>query len=97
MISLIKHLDVNTKQLKVFLCYDFANGITNEKEEILFHAKPELFTIGAITLPKPGTFVSYITLKTSSGELKFDFLHTSKEILVDEVFTHLKLQDLKIA
>jgi hypothetical protein len=31
----IKHLDVNTKQPKVFLCYYFANGITNEEEKIL--------------------------------------------------------------
>jgi hypothetical protein len=35
MIPITKHLDVNTKQPKVFLCYDFANGIIDERKEIL--------------------------------------------------------------
>jgi hypothetical protein len=30
-----KHLDANTKQPKVLLYYDFANGITNEEEIFL--------------------------------------------------------------
>jgi hypothetical protein len=36
MILVTKHLDVNTKQPKVLLYYDFANDITNEEEEIFF-------------------------------------------------------------
>jgi hypothetical protein len=55
-----------------------------------------LFTIGTIALPELGTFVSYVVLETSSKELKVDFLHTPKEILIDEVIAHLKVQDLKI-
>jgi hypothetical protein len=34
-ILVTKYLDVNTKQPKVLLYYDFANGITNEEDEIL--------------------------------------------------------------
>ncbi len=95
MILVTKHLDVNTKQPKVLLYYDFANDITNEEEEIFFQEELELFTIRTITLPKLGTLVSYIAPKTDSQELKFDFLHTLREILIDEVLAHLKVQDLK--
>jgi hypothetical protein len=31
MIPVIKYLDVNTKWPEVLLCYDFANGITDEE------------------------------------------------------------------
>ncbi len=57
----------------------------------------ELFTIGTITLLELSTLMSYIALETNSEELKFDFLHTPREILVDEILAHLKVQDLKIA
>jgi hypothetical protein len=40
--------------------------------------------------------MSYVSPETSLEELKFDFLHTLGEIPVDEVPTHLKVQDLKI-
>ncbi len=83
-------MDANTKEPKVLLCYDFANGIINE-EEILLRVELELFTIGMITLLESSTLVSYIALKIGSKELKFDFLHTLGEILVDEVPTHLKV------
>jgi hypothetical protein len=39
----------------------------------------------------------YVALETNSKELKFDFPHTPGEVLVDEIFAHLKVQDLKIA
>ncbi len=83
-------MDANTKEPKVFLYYDFGNGITDE-EEIFFQVEPKLFTIGMITLLELGTLVFYIALKIGSEELKFDFLHTLREILVDEVPTHLKV------
>jgi hypothetical protein len=37
-----------------------------------------------------------VALGTNLEELKFDFLHTLRDILVDEVPTHLKVHDLKI-
>lgn len=64
-IPITKHLDANIKQPKVFICCDFANGITSEEEEILLRAKLELFAIGRITLPELGTLVSYIALESS--------------------------------
>ncbi len=45
-------MDSNTKRLKILLCYDFVNIITNEKENVLLVAKLDLFAIGTITLPK---------------------------------------------
>lgn len=95
-IIVTKHLDVNTKQPKVILYYDFANGITNELE-ILLQSELELFTIGMITLSELGTLMSDVILKIGSEELKFDFPRTLRDIPVDEVLAHLKVQKLKIA
>jgi hypothetical protein len=41
--------------------------------------------------------MSIVTLETGLEELKFYFLHTLGDISVDEVPTHSKVQDLKIA
>ncbi len=51
-ISITKHLDSDTKRPKVLLCYDMMDNIIDKKEEIFFIAKPNLFTIGFITLPE---------------------------------------------
>jgi hypothetical protein len=40
--------------------------------------------------------VFYVAPENNSEELKFDFPHTLGEVLVDEIFAHLKVQDLKI-
>jgi hypothetical protein len=46
-----KHLGINLKRLEVFLCFDYQNGITNEKENRMFDCEPKLFFIGTINLP----------------------------------------------
>ncbi len=92
-----KHLNANIKQPKVLLCYDYVNGITYEEEKNFLQVESELFTIGTITLPKPGILVLHVALETSLEELKFIFLHTQGEILINEVIAHLNVQDLKIA
>jgi hypothetical protein len=46
-----KHLGINHKRPKVFLCFDYQNGITNEKGYLMFDNEPELFFIGTISLP----------------------------------------------
>ncbi len=38
------------KRLKMLLCYDYQNGIRNEKEDIIFAIERELFSIGTINL-----------------------------------------------
>jgi hypothetical protein len=48
-----KHLDNNTKHPKVLLCYDLMEGVIDKEEDILLTTKPNLFTIGTITLLKP--------------------------------------------
>ncbi len=48
---LAKHLGNEIRRPKVLLCYDYQNGITNEKEDIIFAREPELFSIGIINLP----------------------------------------------
>ncbi len=34
----------------MFMCYDYQNGIIDEKEDIIFATKPDLFSIGTISL-----------------------------------------------
>ncbi len=34
----------------MLLCYNYHNGVTNEEEDIIFATKPELFSIGIISL-----------------------------------------------
>jgi type III secretory pathway component EscV len=50
-------LDINTKCLEALVCYDFINIFTDEEEDMLLVAKPYLFTIGTIILPKPEVLV----------------------------------------
>jgi hypothetical protein len=39
-IMMTKNLGTKVKQLKLLLCYDYHNGITNEEEDIIFVTKP---------------------------------------------------------
>jgi len=62
----------------VLLCFnDYQNGITNEKENIVFATKPKLFSIRIINLLETIQFVKIknveildIGVKTSNLELK---------------------------
>ncbi len=49
-ITITKHLGGEVRRLKVLLCYDYHNGIIDEKENIIFATKPKLFSIGTISL-----------------------------------------------
>jgi len=35
---------------EVLLCYDYHNGIIDEREDIIFAIKPKLFSMGTINL-----------------------------------------------
>jgi hypothetical protein len=48
-ITITKHLRSEVRRPKVLLCYDYQNGITNEKD-IIFAIEPNLFSIGTISL-----------------------------------------------
>jgi hypothetical protein len=39
-IVMTKHLGAKVEQPKMLLCYDYHNGIINEKEDIIFVIKP---------------------------------------------------------
>jgi hypothetical protein len=57
-IVITKHLDNNTKCLEVLMCYNLMEGVRDEKE-IVFATKPNLFTLGTITLPEMKIFQCY--------------------------------------
>jgi hypothetical protein len=44
-IIVIKHLGGEVGRLEMLLCYNYQNGITDEKEDIIFVTKPKLFSI----------------------------------------------------
>jgi hypothetical protein len=45
-IVVTKHLGINLKRPYVLLCFDYHDGITNEKEYMMFVSELELFSIG---------------------------------------------------
>jgi hypothetical protein len=49
--SITKKLGVQTKRLKVLVCYDFHFRISNEEEDVMFAIELDLFSIGTITIP----------------------------------------------
>jgi hypothetical protein len=42
-IVVTKHLGINLKRPEVLLCFDYQNGITDEKENLMFTNEPKLF------------------------------------------------------
>jgi hypothetical protein len=49
-IIITKHLGGEVRKLKMLLCYDHQNGITNEEEDIIFATEPKLFSIRTTSL-----------------------------------------------
>jgi hypothetical protein len=45
-----KKLGAQTRRPQVFVCYDLMEGLTNEKENLIFEIEPKLFSIATITL-----------------------------------------------
>jgi hypothetical protein len=60
------------KKLKVLLCYDYQNGITDEEEDIIFATEPKLFSIGIISLLKTIQF-----MKTTNVGIMDTYVKTS--------------------
>jgi hypothetical protein len=50
-ILVTKKLSVESKRPKILICYDFHSKISNEKEDMMFAIKLDLFLIGTITIP----------------------------------------------
>jgi hypothetical protein len=50
-ILVTKKLGVQTKRLEILVCYDFHSGILDEKEDMMFATKLNLFSIRTITIP----------------------------------------------
>jgi hypothetical protein len=59
-------------KLEVLLCYDYQNGITNEKEDIIFAIEQELFSIGIINL-----FETIQFMKTTDVGIMDTYVKTS--------------------
>ncbi len=79
-ITTTKHLDNNTKCLKVLLCYNIMEGVTNEEKEVLFAIKLNLFTLATITLPKLEIFSVVIFGTSPYKDLIFNFPHSKGQI-----------------
>jgi hypothetical protein len=69
------------------LCYDYQNGIIDEKEDIIFAIELELFSIGIISLPETIQSMKTIDMgiididvKTSISKQGFEIHCTKKKI-----------------
>jgi hypothetical protein len=49
-IIVTKHLGGEVRRPEMLLCYNYQNGITNEKEDRIFAIEPKLISIGIISL-----------------------------------------------
>jgi hypothetical protein len=58
------------KCLEFLFCYNFVNEVTDEEEDVLLVAKPNLFTTSTITLPKPKIFTTMATNATTNMHAK---------------------------
>ncbi len=57
-ILVTKKLGVQTKKLKVLICYEFHSGIYDEDEDMMFAIELDLFSIGTIAIPTHTKLVS---------------------------------------
>jgi hypothetical protein len=69
-ITITKHLEGEVRKPKVLLCYNYQNGITNEKKDIIFATKLELFSIRTISLPKTIQSMKTIDMKIMNTNVK---------------------------
>jgi hypothetical protein len=49
-ISIHKKLGIETKRPQILVCYGLLEGLTCEKEDLIFEIELELFSIGTITI-----------------------------------------------
>jgi hypothetical protein len=91
------------KCLEFLFCYNFVNEVTDEEEDVLLVAKPNLFTTSTITLPKPKIFTTMATNATTNMHAKididepiFDFSHTLNQISIDIMPIRMKVYDTKM-
>jgi len=72
-------------------------GVIDEKEKIFFTIKPNLFTLGTITLLELEILSAIIFgAKVSTKDFMFNFPHFEKLIPVDITLAHIRVQKLDI-
>jgi hypothetical protein len=64
----------------MLLCYDYQNGITYEKEDIIFAREPKLFSIGIINLLGIIQFVKTIDVGIMDIVVKTSILEHGSEV-----------------
>ncbi len=84
----------------MFLCYNYQNGIINEKENIIFAIEPKLFSIGTISLLETIQFMKITDVgimdtdvKTSISKQGFKVHNTSKKIFGNRYELKIALED----
>ncbi len=66
-IHVTKILGVQTKRPKVLVCYDFHSRIYDEKEDMMFGTKLDLFSIGTIVVPTQIELISKLNHISNIG------------------------------
>ncbi len=73
-IIITKHLGSEVRRPEVLLCYDYQNGIIDEKGHIIFATKPKLFSIGTISLPETIQSIKTINVGIMDIDVKTSIL-----------------------
>ncbi len=69
-IIVTKHFEGEGRKLKVLLCYDYQNNVTDEEEDIIFVIEPKLFSIGIISLHETIQYVETTDVEIMDTNLK---------------------------
>ena len=85
------------------MCYDLKRGITDEEEETLFLAHPDLVTVAIISmadLPKEDTIGCYGTTEEDNTKTVYPphfYQHEVGNVRIDDTPAPIKVQKMKIA
>ena len=93
-----------TKRLDVLVCYDLKRGITDEEEETLLLAHPDLVTVPIISMAdfsKKDTIGCYGTTEkednTKTVYPPHFYQHEVGNVIIDDTLARIKVQKMKIA
>jgi hypothetical protein len=76
-------LGAKSKRPQVLVCYDLLEGLTNEKEDLLFETKLELFSIGTIIISNET--ISLSSIRVSKIRINEKYCFSARDIILGNI------------
>ncbi len=70
-LSITKKLGAESRRPQILICYDLLEGLIDEKEDLIFETKPQLFSIGTITISNET--ISLLSKRVSKIKINKEF------------------------